>query len=84
MYKGQRQRRPLVLARLRRPSVLGRRLARAARSAASYTHFRAHETALDLVCRLLLEKKKSFTMSQDLLAFSRKRNYIYLSLLHLS
>ncbi len=25
----------------------------------SYTHFRAHETVLDLVCRLLLEKKKS-------------------------
>ncbi len=23
----------------------------------SYTHFRAHETVLDLVCRLLLEKK---------------------------
>ena len=26
--------------------------------AASYTHLRAHETVLDLVCRLLLEKKK--------------------------
>ncbi len=26
--------------------------------AASYTHFRAHETSLYLVCRLLLEKKK--------------------------
>ena len=25
----------------------------------SYTHLRAHETVLDLVCRLLLEKKKS-------------------------
>src|SRR5665811_2459026 len=24
----------------------------------SYTHLRAHETVLDLVCRLLLEKKK--------------------------
>ncbi|WDT37522.1 hypothetical protein PVA38_03335 [Streptococcus pneumoniae D39] len=23
----------------------------------SYTHLRAHETVLDLVCRLLLEKK---------------------------
>ena len=29
----------------------------------SYTHLRAHETVLDLVCRLLLEKKK---YSQDM------------------
>ena len=27
-------------------------------SSVSYTHLRAHETVLDLVCRLLLEKKK--------------------------
>src|SRR5665811_2546331 len=27
----------------------------------SYTHLRAHETVLDLVCRLLLEKKKKDT-----------------------
>ena len=27
----------------------------------SYTHLRAHETVLDLVCRLLLEKKKHTT-----------------------
>ena len=26
-------------------------------TAVSYTHLRAHETVLDLVCRLLLEKK---------------------------
>ena len=26
-------------------------------AAVSYTHLRAHETVLDLVCRLLLEKK---------------------------
>ena len=25
----------------------------------SYTHLRAHETVLDIVCRLLLEKKKT-------------------------
>ena len=30
-------------------------------SAVSYTHLRAHETVLDLVCRLLLEKKKKRT-----------------------
>ena len=27
--------------------------------AVSYTHLRAHETVLDLVCRLLLEKKQN-------------------------
>ena len=30
-------------------------------TAVSYTHLRAHETVLDLVCRLLLEKKKQNT-----------------------
>ena len=30
-------------------------------AAVSYTHLRAHETVLDLVCRLLLETKKSPT-----------------------
>ena len=29
--------------------------------AVSYTHLRAHETVLDLVCRLLLEKKKQLS-----------------------
>ena len=29
--------------------------------AVSYTHLRAHETVLDIVCRLLLEKKKYST-----------------------
>ena len=32
--------------------------AHAAFGPVSYTHLRAHETVLDLVCRLLLEKKK--------------------------
>jgi len=31
----------------------------------SYTHLRAHETVLDLVCRLLLEKKKQKTPRQQ-------------------
>src|SRR5665811_1883095 len=31
----------------------------------SYTHLRAHETVLDLVCRLLLEKKKEQSASLD-------------------
>ena len=29
------------------------------RVSVSYTHLRAHETVLDLVCRLLLDKKKT-------------------------
>ena len=29
----------------------------------SYTHLRAHETVLDLVCRLLLEKKKEYNVT---------------------
>ena len=32
----------------------------------SYTHLRAHETVLDLVCRLLLEKKKKNIYSINL------------------
>ena len=31
------------------------------RDAVSYTHLRAHETKANLVCRLLLEKKKKKT-----------------------
>src|SRR5665811_2425656 len=34
--------------------------------AVSYTHLRAHETVLDLVCRLLLEKKKLNQHQQQL------------------
>ena len=30
------------------------------RDAVSYTHLRAHETVLDLVCRLLLEQKNNY------------------------
>ena len=32
----------------------------------SYTHLRAHETVLDLVCRLLLEKKKTETKKTEI------------------
>ena len=31
----------------------------------SYTHLRAHETVLDIVCRLLLEKKKKQTTNTN-------------------
>ena len=40
-------------------SVSARDSAEAWATTVSYTHLRAHETVLDLVCRLLLEKKKS-------------------------
>ena len=33
----------------------------------SYTHLRAHETGRNLVCRLLLEKKKSYLVCRLLL-----------------
>ena len=36
----------------------------------SYTHLRAHETVLDLVCRLLLEKKKPIPPDCPVLAIS--------------
>ena len=38
-----------------------------ASNSVSYTHLRAHETVLDLVCRLLLEKKKTPTHTYPLL-----------------
>ena len=41
------------IARLQRGIVI--------RCAVSYTHLRAHENVLDLVCRLLLEKKNNIT-----------------------
>src|SRR5665811_2357264 len=37
--------------------VFGADMSRNRYDAVSYTHLRAHETVLDLVCRLLLEKK---------------------------
>ena len=36
----------------------------------SYTHLRAHETVLDLVCRLLLEKTK-FALSRPVKSMTR-------------
>eukprot|EP00657_Telonema_sp_P-1_P011593 TRINITY_DN6885_c0_g1_i1.p1 TRINITY_DN6885_c0_g1~~TRINITY_DN6885_c0_g1_i1.p1 ORF type:complete len:224 (+),score=39.10 TRINITY_DN6885_c0_g1_i1:93-764(+) len=44
---------------LRRPKL--REFRMTYRAPVSYTHLRAHETVLDLVCRLLLEKKKKIT-----------------------
>ena len=40
----------------------------------SYTHLRAHETVLDLVCRLLLEKKKKTIKHYDNNSLIHKNN----------
>ena len=40
----------------------------------SYTHLRAHETVLDLVCRLLLEKKKP-RQTKDTIAVTTHKAY---------
>ena len=37
----------------------------------SYTHLRAHETVLDLVCRLLLEKKKKNSNNSTIVHIKR-------------
>ena len=42
----------------------------------SYTHLRAHETVLDIVCRLLLEKKK-LQHQQHILCVSTKQTEQY-------
>ena len=69
VYK--RQQPPVVVCSFGDASVTEGEVAEAFQMAAlkqlpipvSYTHLRAHETVLDLVCRLLLEKKK-LTVSQ--------------------
>ena len=41
----------------------------------SYTHLRAHETVLDLVCRLLLEKKQTNRIDDKLYNHSTARKH---------
>ena len=41
--------------------------------AVSYTHLRAHETVLDIVCRLLLEKKNKIYQIQYLSLIKNKK-----------
>ena len=38
----------------------------------SYTHLRAHETVLDLVCRLLLEKQKQLSTNTNIYDITTK------------
>ena len=49
-----------ALRRDGRPISIAARAVEFAYDAVSYTHLRAHETVLDIVCRLLLEKKKNW------------------------
>ena len=42
----------------------------------SYTHLRAHETVLDLVCRLLLEKKKNKYKKKKKTILQKKKQII--------
>ena len=53
---------PNISAEYPATARMARRL-KGKRGAVSYTHLRAHETVLDLVCRLLLEK----TYDQDVM-----------------
>ena len=50
--------------------------------AVSYTHLRAHETVLDLVCRLLLEKKKNPTVSSGVLTTYKNKQEIHHTNIH--
>ena len=48
----------------------------------SYTHLRAHETVLDLVCRLLLEKKKERNSETALRMTTHTVNYARITYQH--
>ena len=45
-------------------------------NAVSYTHLRAHETVLDLVCRLLLEKKKNIQKNYTIMLITPLNNIV--------
>ena len=54
----------------------GRIVAAVATMAVSYTHLRAHETVLDLVCRLLLEKTTTMIRRSPLLSQAHSHDYL--------
>ena len=74
-------------ARRRRPTLenLQRELRRTF-DTVSYTHLRAHETVLDLVCRLLLEKKKQKTLTNNTALtrhyYDKDQYYVHNIILH--
>ena len=47
------------------PAVMDNFVVGTAFEPVSYTHLRAHETVLDIVCRLLLEKKNTQHLDKD-------------------
>ena len=49
----------VILGQMKKGGKLGEAMFSITGETVSYTHLRAHETVLDLVCRLLLEKKNS-------------------------
>ena len=49
------------------------------RTTVSYTHLRAHETVLDLVCRLLLEKKNTDCLTDVIHVFLSIIDYLLTS-----
>ena len=64
MLPNQRQR-SLIKTTLVGEEKVGQPIITQNRHAVSYTHLRAHETVLDLVCRLLLETKNKHKIYQD-------------------
>ena len=57
----------MVMIRTDGTSEIAVRIATVSKTeAVSYTHLRAHETVLDLVCRLLLEKKKKQILTHQI------------------
>ena len=69
----QRKRTALELAH---PNAAGIDIGSASHFAVSYTHLRAHETVLDIVFRLLLEKKKQQHDHQNYCTISIYNVYI--------
>ena len=61
LVAGDAARLQLAIAAAGRAAGLGNMRIFTQRGPVSYTHLRAHETVLDLVCRLLLEQKKMDT-----------------------